>query len=96
MWSTAARECVVEVNVVRLVASGSGGGPVASGWCRSEGFVESKFGGCREFVVGEWCDVVGWSVEPSARSNAAAGMVDTHSSGIHRVGEFPEAGVSDE
>ena len=74
------------MNVVGVIASAGGGGSVAVRWMFGVWFVQAHFGGCGEFIVGEWCDVVDGCVEPSASPGATRGVVDTHAPGVQSVG----------
>ena len=86
---------MVKVYIVGVVACVGCCGSVTFGWLGCVWFVHAYFGGCCVFVVGEWCDVFDWGVEPSASTDSTGGMVDPHSSGVQGVGsggcvEFPD------
>ena len=61
---------MIKVDVVVLVACAVFAGSVTSGWLGCVWFVESHFGGCGVFFVGEWLDVFDGRVEPSTSPNS--------------------------
>ena len=59
-------------------------------------FIETYFGSCIEFLIGEWCDALAGCMEPGAGARATGGVMYAHGSRVQGVGAGDHVPVTHE